>query len=54
MNLRFQFFIEKAIIITIFDFGSLFGLLFKPDSLITVSIATLMTGAITLVTDIYR
>ncbi len=50
MNLKSEDLIEKAFIIAIFEVGTIFGLLFKINSLSVVPISTLIAGILTAIT----
>ncbi len=49
MNLKSEDLIEKAIIIIIFEVGTIFGLLFKINKLTVVSISSLIAGILTVI-----
>ena len=53
MNLKSEDLIEKAIIISIFEVGTVFGLFFKINSLSVVAVSTLITGILTLLTGLF-
>ncbi len=52
MNLKTEDLIDKAFIITIFEVGTIFGLLFKINSLNAVTISALIAGILTVVTGL--
>lgn len=53
MNLKSEDLIEKAIIISIFEVGTVFGLFFKINSLSVVAVSTLITGILTVLTGLF-
>ena len=54
MNLKSEDLIEKAVVITIFEVGSIFGLLFKINKLSFVSISTLIAGILTVIIGYFQ
>jgi hypothetical protein len=54
MNLKSEDLIEKAIIISIFEVGTVFGLFFKNNSLSVVAVSTLITGILTIFTGLFE
>ena len=53
MNLKSEDLLEKAIIISIFEVGTVFGLFFKINSLSFVAVSTLITGILTVLTGLF-
>jgi hypothetical protein len=53
MNLKSENLIEKAIIISIFEVGTVFGLFFKINSLSVVAVSSLITGILTVLTGLF-
>ena len=53
MNLKSEDLIEKAVIISIFEVGTVFGLFFKINSLSVLAVSTLITGILTVLTGLF-